>query len=561
MVQYPPPRKRDPEPDGQPTGPGRSRDKERKPLTPHRFRRRLLRVLALLVLIGFVGLLAVTRTPLAKVLVLPHIARAAGVEIQAGSLFVASDLDVVLTDAVIRVPAVDGPGGELMRVDRLEATLDWYRAILGITDGLVQRVALDGPVLRLSQATDTGQLNAAAIRVSGSGSAAPVSSLPTVAIRGGLIELGEHTSDRFSLLTQLALTGDLLPSSERAEGGHVFRVEPQVGSGVTTELLGRIDADGLTVFVNGLVLDEWPATKVPSRVRPAFQRLDLDGRIQPLRVRVDQTGTVEVDVRMRGVALNLPFDGEVASDAGQGSESAPLRMVGVTGEMTIGTSGIFADVRGRVDNLPYQVRFDVWGTGAESPFIAQLLAGPADIRRDAKLFRFTPPVVAQKLDMFVDPQARATSTVWLRRGTPPPGAGPVKTARQPVPAALETPNGPSDTRVLLAGELVLDGGVAAYRGFPYPFRNLTGRFLFDEETLTIDNIRGTNGAGATIAVNGWVGPLGPAAEVQIEVDVRGVPIDEELTAIMDQNRREIIESLFSREQYDGSSRTAARAEP
>lgn len=534
------------------TKPKREATPKRRASRARRWTRAGLIILVVLLVAG----IALTRSPVMLRLVLPRIADAAGVTIDARAMYLSPDFDLVIKDAVVRIPAIDGPGGELLRFERLDAELDWLRAISGVREGVVRTLDLDRPRLRLSQSVETGTLNAAEIVARGSGGSFDLSSLPTARIQAGTLELGEHRdaagSERgtFTPLETIAFSGLLAPAPEDGAGGHVFRVRAEDASSGqpldegTPEILGRVGDDGVTIFLSGFTLDEWPASKVPTRLRPAFEALDLTGRIRPMRIGVDPKGVVDVDFRVSDVALNLPFDpGDIEGvdlrDAG------PLRMTDVTGEMSLGTAGLGAALTGRLDGVPYDVRFDAWGVDPASPFLARLQAGPVRIERQDNLFRFTPSVVIDKLDMFLNPTARITSTVWLRRGLPPAGRDRERTAGLELPEQLAEPAGPTDTRVLVAGELTLEDGIAAYRDFPYVFGDLSGRFAFDEERLIIDNFRGTAASGATIALDGWVAPLGDAAEVEIDVRVDNVPIDDALIASLDEGRQAMIEALFS----------------
>ncbi len=535
-------------------------DRDEQKTKPERKRpsraRRWTRAALILVAVVLVAGVALTRSPVMLRLVLPRIADAAGVTIDARGMYLAPDFDLVVKDAVVRVPSVDGPGGELLRFERLDAELDWLRAISGVRSGVVRSLELDQPKLRLSQSVETGTLNAAEIVAKGSGGSFDLSSLPTARIHAGTLELGEHRTANgsgkasFTPLETIAFSGLLAPSPEDGAGAHVFRVRAEdtdsnqpLAQG-TPEILGRVGDDGVTIFLSGVTLDSWPARKVPTRLRPAYEALDLTGRIQPLQISVDPKGVVAVDIRVSGVALNLPFDPSDIEGIDR-RDARALRMTDVTGEMSLGTAGLSAALTGRLDGVPYDVRFDAWGVEPTSPFLARLQAGPVRIERQDNLFRFTPSVVIDKLDMFVNPTARVTSTVWLRRGLPPPGQDRDRTAGLVLPRELAEPAGPVDTRILVAGELQLEDGVAAYRDFPYVFGDLSGRFAFDQERLTIENFRGTADTGATIAVDGWVGPLGDAAEVEIEVQVDNVPIDQHLISALDEDRQEMIEALFS----------------
>jgi len=543
---------------------------------PTRRRRRwLARLIPVLLGVALIAVLLPTRTPLAKSIVLPRLERMLGVEIEAGGLYVTAGLRVVITDATVRAPAVDGVAGEVASLRRLEAELDWGRLLSGNAAEATRGLVVSGPVIRLSQDIDSGVLNAATIRpdIMPGGSGAP--SLPLVVIEDGRVELGEHEGGSFTLLHEVPFEGELTPGARTGAGVDVFVLRPQRSAaleglggdfGETPELRGRIDGDGASVLISGVGVERWPASRVPTRVRPAYESLGIRGRIEPRRVRVGRDGTVELDVEFQRVALDLPFTAvRPGEDPSVEADEKPLRMTGVTGGMTVGTSGLGATIDGFVDEVPYGVAFDYWGLRGDAPFLARLRAGPVAVERGTNIFRFTPEVVVEKLDLFIEPVATVTSTVWLRRGTTPRGDRRVRTADLALPDQLAQPAGPADSRILIAGEIALADGAASYRNFPYPFEEIAGRFLFDQERLVIDNITARSDAGATLTVDGEVTPLSDAAAVELRIDVRGVPIDERLFASIGPERRELLEAIFStREQaelYDRGLLRPPRAPP
>ncbi|MEM7755470.1 MAG: hypothetical protein AAF297_07515 [Planctomycetota bacterium] len=531
-----------------------------KPVTRERVLRRAVRLGSIVVLVLVVLVVLPTRTPLAKALVLPRLERALGAEIDAGSLFIASDLSVIVTDASVRTRAVSGPGGELLRFDRLEARANWLRLLSGARDGIVRRVVLDAPELVLSQDVDTGVLNAATLALTGGGSSSvSIGELPAVTVRDGRLVLGEHSGGSMEVLHAFPFEGELTPVRQTDGGADVFvvRVDPRamVGGGAGTgvgrigadaELRGRISPDGVAIAIRGVSVEDWPASRVPTRLRPVYERLGLRGRLEPKRVRVDRAGAVEIDVALDSVALDLPFNAQRPGTEGAfAPDDRPLRMERVDGELTAGTTGLRAKLAGTLDGVPYRVAFDYWGLGAESPFLARLLAGPVRVERGDNVFRFTPEVVIEKLDLFLDPVVEMTSTVWLRRGVTPSGASRVFTADLALPDTLTTPTGTADSRILVAGEIELTDGSARFKNFPYPFAGINGVFAFNEERLEIRDVRAASDSGAQLTVDGWVAPLSDSAQVQLSIGVADLPINGQLVDILGPKRQEALNALFS----------------
>ncbi|MEM1184640.1 MAG: hypothetical protein AAGI53_06510 [Planctomycetota bacterium] len=521
---------------------------------PRRKRRRLLIAVPGVLGVAVVGFM-VLRSPVMKAVVIPRIERLAGVELDADVIYIATDLRVIVTDAVVRTPAVAGPAGELLSFDRLEARLNWSKLFSGASDGVVKTLELDDPVLRLSQDVDTGVLNAATLSISGRGGPPTIpENLPRVQIREGRLEMGEHQGGTFTELHVVPFEGALTPLARSDAGPNVFVVRAEsknpVGVlGTAPELEGEIEPDGVTIAIKGVTIEDWPADRVPTRFRETFNRLSLEGRVEPREIRVDAAGGVEFDVAFRDVALDLPFNAvRPGADPSVALDEQLLRMSGVRGSMTVGTTGLRARLVGQVDDLPYDVAFDYWGLGPTSPFLARLQAGPSRVARGTNIFRFTPEVVVEKMDLFVDPEVEMMSTVWLRRGVPP--AERVATASLELPDKLAEPTGPADSRVLIAGEIELLDGTTAYKNFPYPFREINGAFAFDQERLEIRNIRAKAGSGAELLVDGWVTPLSDAARVALSIEVEQLPVDRDLFQTLGPERSAVISALFSSVQLE-----------
>jgi hypothetical protein len=219
----------------------------------------------------------------------------------------------------------------------------------------------------------------------------------------------------------------------------------------------------------------------------------------------------------------------------------------VNGTFVVTENSISADLTGDVGTLRQRVVFDHWGFDPRSsPFTARLTTDPMRLERDLGLLNYVPDVVNKNLDLFGRPEADVEATIWLARKEAPETARVRLTDSFAVPAEIAyraEARDPGETR--LFGRLRLRNGTAAYRGFPYPFRDMTGEFSFTRRTLWIDKIAGVGPTGARMTGNGRIGPLGPTAEVVLGFVATGIPIDDDLTAAMSDQRRALVDALFS----------------
>ena len=531
----------------------------KKPLTARRFRRKVWRGFLILVVTLLVALLIVTRTGVTKQIVLGPIRAATGLALDAGSVVIASDLSIIMHDATLTAPDLPDKAARVFAVDRLVIRLDWLA--LPSPDAITE-IQLESPRLRISQDRVNGSLNLAALPLFGGGGSSGMPSLPTVVVRSGMVELGEHApeapsasdadpdqgsaAEPYTVLAEIPFSGVLAPQ-RNASGASEFSLTRGMGE-TGLEITGVIDQTGATVLLGGLVLSDWPIEAIPTRVRDLWERLDIEGRIVPARIGFSATGDLRIEGSLDGVELTLPFL-SARDDAGDGSNpiGPPPRLTSVNGTFVVTENSISADLTGDVGTLRQRVVFDHWGFDLrESPFTARLTTDPMRLERDLALLDYVPDVVNKNLDLFGRPEADLEATIWLARKQPPDPARVHLTGSFSVPAELAyNPDAsvPDDTRIF--GRLRIRNGNAAYRGFPYRFHQMSGEFSFTRKTLWIDKLRGVAPSGAVLNGNGRIGPLGPTSEVILGFVVGGIPIDDDLTAAMSEQRRSLVDALFS----------------
>ncbi len=501
-------------------------------LHPPPRRRRRWKRWVLIVPLGLAAVvLLLLQTPAAGWIVRPILAAQTGMRVQTGFVRVSPLGNVVIRDARLSAPSIDGPAGEVLSAERIEARIDWPATLTG-SPGL-KSLRLVGPDLRLSQDIDTGVINAASFKLFDGGGGG--GGTPTVIIERGSIELGEHRGADFTPLRRWSVRGDV--GRADASGVTEFSIvaipsEATAGGSATGSfaLVGTVGPDGVQATLDGLRLEDWPASIVPTRVRPIYQRLDLRGRILPTTFTLSPDGLVVVRMTLDGVDLNLPFN-ESYSMEGAGEL---LRMRDTRGSIAFGTAGVEAELNGTLDELRYDVRLDYNGLDAEAPFDARLATR---FRMDDRFRprRFLPVKAIEKLDMFNSPEGDIDALVRVRRAD-------------------------RGGRVDISGEARIANGRAAYRKLPYPFTDISGVVEFTEDRLVIKDITGRGPTGATMSAEGLFDGLGEDSAVELRLGVRGMLIDDALLAALSPGRRELVLALFNRTQHqrlieDGLIRT------
>ncbi|MEM9372823.1 MAG: hypothetical protein AAGA55_04190, partial [Planctomycetota bacterium] len=274
---------------------------------PRRKRRRRWKRKSLLIVAVLLGAaMLLLQTPAAALIVRPILASQTGMIIETGAVRISPIGNVTIDGARFLAPGMPGQPGEVLVVDRTSARIDWMSTLTG-APGL-KSVRLTRPALRLSQDTRSGVINASAFQVGGGGGRTPA-----VEIVDGSIELGEHRGAVFTPLRRWRVVGNI----EEADGSGVaaFSVaavtEPSgrgETSGGTLGIDGTLNAQTVEGRLDGLRLEDWPASIVPTRARGIYERLDLRGTLLPTRFAIDRDGRGTGTKTLDGVGLKNPID-------------------------------------------------------------------------------------------------------------------------------------------------------------------------------------------------------------------------------------------------------------
>ncbi|MDX2117748.1 MAG: hypothetical protein SFY96_06150, partial [Planctomycetota bacterium] len=145
-----------------------------------------------------------------------------------------------------------------------------------------------------------------------------------------------------------------------------------------------------------------------------------------------------------------------------------------------------------------------------------------------QLFRFAKPIVAARLNLFSEPTGTVDAEVTIARGEP--------TNRTAAPVSVVGVMRFRDTR-------------AAFKRFPYEFRDMRGTVRFTDDEVILEDIRGVAPSGATIHATGRIAPLTADAGVDLTIQSSGIPIDDTLIAAMGPVRRRVIDRLVDRDKF------------
>ena len=496
-----------------------------KPRKPKKRRRLILWLLGTpIVLVLIFGILGATGALTG--LVVPIIERQIGLEMTQGKIVFLPTTEIELRDAVFRAPDIDGPGGEVIRLDRAAVSVRWGSIFKG--SEAISGVMIEHPRLRVSQDTATGTVNLDAFNLqqSGGGGAAT----PAITIYSGVIEVGEHTGKNYTKLKELSVVGNLSKPNKSGVAKFNFIATstlPSMSSGIRDpmgdfQIKGTLSSDGVEGTMTGLTLEDWSADIVPSRVRPIYESLDLTGNLAATKFKVDTKGNPEITLTLEGVDVNLPFD----PPAGFAGPERLLRMRSTKGRITFGNQGLVANLTGDLDQLLYQVDLKYNGYSQSSPFTCDLQT-KFRIEEGFRPLLFLPERVSSKLERFIGLRADIDARITLDRALSDGNPGPV----------------------LVSGQANVSNGSAKYYEFLYPFENIEGTIFFSPDGVEFDNITGTAPTGAQLQARGKFDGLGEDSVVEIIVAVDHLPIDHLLLGAMDDDQRDLVDTLFSEEKY------------
>ncbi len=492
---------------------------------PKRWRRRVVRALVFTPLALLLIVLVLGQTPVVNWVVKPIVSEQTGLDMRAGSIKLMPNGRVVIRQAEFFVPGVDGQASRVIEVDRAVVMMDWWSTLRG--SAALSSVHLDGPEIRLSQSSETGKLNLSEI-VLGSGGGGD-STLPAIQIVGGIVEIGEHDSQDYRVLKRLRVSGQSFAPDAQGISSFEFVAlpvepslsEPNAQVRGTLALSGTVSDAGVQGTLDGFRLEDWPASIVPSSSRPIYERLGLAGELATTRFSLASDGELTIELTLDGVGLNLPFDDEY-SMVGDGEL---LRMRDTRGTIRFGTEGVNAELSGMVDELGYRVDIDYGGLSTDSPFACSIRTD-FTISDEFRPRKFLPESVIAKLDRFTDLKLDVDATLNITRGSPADGG-----------------------EIDISGNAKISNGTARYKKFPYPFSQLSGVIRFDSDQLVVERIEGLGPTGAELVSTGLFAPLGEHSVVKLNLDIKGLAIDDSLRAAMSNSQRKLVDSLFSESKY------------
>ncbi len=529
----------------EPPSPTQRQSTPRTPKPPRPLRARLRRAAFVAAAILTVVAILVWRLGLIDALVLSRLRAALGCQATASSVSITLAGDIVIENLQLRAPGVNGPAGLFLQTRKTTITPIWTSMLSSAPR--IEKIAVKNSVLRILY-DSAGALNVAALSL---GAATSGALPPEVSLEACSIELGEFGPAWYTPLTTLQTHGVLARSSPGSTlyTVELFETSPPPASSLTPannspsrlRVTGEIDIRDLST---SLRLDDFNlarlnAVMAPSSLQSQWIRMGIAGRLSGAEFSYSKPAGVSATVHLQQVDLNIPLPAEPPADF-EGELMGPfedlLAMRGVTGAIRLNGAGLHADLAGSIEDLACRVSLDTRGVAIDAPLSVRIVADDFRLVDRPRLLPFAPRLVKRNLRRFSGPTALISGEINIDRG-PPIGAIP--------------------GRISATGFLHFSQGTARFEKFTYPFQNMRGDIVFDDDKVEIRAITGVGPSGARVLATGVVQPPTEDAGVDVTIVVSDVPTDAVLYEALPPNKRKFYDALFAHTSFNALDAQAA----
>lgn len=503
---------------------------------PRRWRKRSIAKWCVRIIVGVPILLALItlllmRSPLVVWTLQSQVRALTGCELQAAGAFIDLDGRLVMRDFSLRAPGVPGDAATFLTARRAELDLDWSRALSG--DIRVDALRLRDPVFRVSIGIDSNTLNIANVvsqaqAAGGGGGGVAGITPPRIDVIDGAIQFSEFdASGAVSELRTFQVAGSLTPT-EIPNPIYTIRMQELGRRGMILD--GRVDlrTGASTIRLLNLALDTWRPETIPTPFREVWRRLNVQGQVSSVALTYDVAEGPRLEVVLDNVSMSVPIPAEDSADR----QEHDLALRDVNGVIRLAQSGVRAEVTGSIENQigRSRVRLVTSSLSLDSALTAEIVGRRFIVTRDPEFLPYIPATAREYFSIFSGPTGEIDARVVISRGEPVNGK-------------------PAEVRVT-GGRLSLSRGSAAFHKFPYRFEEMNGYIEFDDKTIRIVNMTGRSESGAVLKASGIISPLTDDAMVDITLDVTDVRLNQALLDAMPTEKRDVVETIFNRPQYE-----------
>ncbi len=514
-------------------------------------------VLAALVILLF-------HSGLLRLLVVPRLESLVGATIKTGGVNLGPDGALVVSEPELRNerPGLASTAAQFVKAQELRVLVDWWGAVTG--GRAIRRVELNKPVIRISQDKDL-VLNIKEVveHLAKSSGGPAIQRLPEVAVSGASIEIGEHSAgppatyiERTSLRVSGTIRADPVVADryvvdfreERPEGQIGMRGGDPLRGGKRPGLASAFDSPKMSVtgvltlrpFTADLALTNVDLEQIGRREAPqwfseVWGDLELGGEIPTVDFDYSAERGFSVSFAVRGVQMNIPIpvepDLDEKGDPVPGAETGRrlMAMRNVSGNVSLDSGGLEAELNGEIEDFPLLVRLKTQGREINSALSCDLEARAFLVAKRPMLLPFAPPIVRFLFQRLGSPTLEADGVVKLSRGAPNADgtAGELRTS----------------------GYLKFRNGTAAHELFAYPISQMSGTVQFDDKKVELLNITGSHANGTKLLASGTISPIDDTAGADVRVTVVDIPVDSLFREALPERRRIVYDALADESAY------------
>lgn len=505
-------------------------DRQRPKPSPVRRARRIVRATALALLLVLLTMAVGLRAGALRWAVLPALERAIGCEADAQSVRLTSSGTIYIEQLKLSAPNVEAVAATFFDAPFVEITPRWGALLTGGVP--VERIAVRRPTITISQDQKMA-LNIAGLGGKGSGGTLDV--LPGVELHDGTLALAEHGPGWINPLVALRVEGRIARPDPRQPRYtlELTGAQPGASSAEVIRITGNYDLAAQTgeIALDNLDLSRFRDTPVPEAFADRWGRMNISGSVRSARLTYNPADGPAAYFSVRDVSLNVPLPDESEAERLRSANIGPERPEGgllamrrVTGDLKFSRDESSADLHGLIEDLPCRVEFTLRGGPADGALTARITTPEFSIAERPKLLPFAPFYVKRNFQRFSGPTALLTGVVDITR-------------------AAATATGPAPLEV--KGRIDFTRGTAGFEKFPYPFEDMRGTILFDDQKVDIVSITGRGPTGASLLAKGRIAPPTDGAAVDLDIAVVDVPTDDVLFKAVPPRRRALVDLLMN----------------
>lgn len=430
------------------------------------------------------------------------------------------DGTLVLDEIELTVPELEGPGHRFFDAEQVFIHLNLWSLLRGGFEA--ESLNFVKPRVYITEDLDVGRFNYEFLRPRrGEEPFALPQYLPEIALRNGVVRFGIIEKGRYTYSDSIRIVGNLT-SAPGKPSAYFFTLEQKIKDSVDPLLRGEFDLDRLTfeLKLDNLAFESPHRNLLKQQWRKIWDLFEPKGDFSTIRVTYDPRQGLRAELAVRSVELSLPY---WQLDSGIQVQSARFVVSDQSWPVDADRQAqvFIHDFRGKVEDINYVINGQISGFDQDAPFVLQI--EPEGLFSDQTRHLVAMPEKMQNVFRRFQPS-------WHVRGL--------------VTIARQEWGGP----ITYNGQLEVNGEMK-FAKFLYPLKNIEGTVAVDDEEVRIGPLTGKGSTGASIVIQGTVGPPAGGEAVAAMVRAENVPIDDVLFEAMKPKPRKVARAFLDEMSY------------